>query len=96
MPQVWNSAPDKGEGMNQYFTRSQKMTIVQGIFSIVFIIDVLQLWLLIATMSSYLGGDSGVPFPAALFSLLCLALNVGLLKFLYSLDRSPLSVTREK
>lgn len=74
--------------MKKYFTRPQKMTIVQGIQSIVLIIDVLQLWLLTATMNSYLGGDAGVPIPAAVFSLICLAANLGLLKFLYGLDRS--------
>jgi hypothetical protein len=68
------------------------MTIVQGIQSIVFIIDILQLWLLTATMNSYLGGDVGVPVPAALFSLICFAFNLGLLKFLYGLDRSPRDV----
>lgn len=75
--------------MKKIFTRSQKMTVIQGILSIVLIIDILQLWLLTATMNSYLGGDRGVPVPAAIFSLLCLGLNVGLLKFLYGLDRTP-------
>ena len=75
--------------MKKYFTRPQKMTIVQGIQSIVLIIDVLQLWLLTATMNSYLGGDTGVPIPAAIFSAICLLLNLGLLRFLYGLDRSP-------
>ncbi len=78
--------------MKKYFTRAQKTTIVQGIQSIVLIIDVIQLWLLTATMNSYLGGDSGVPVPAAVFSLICLALNLGLLKFLYGLDRTPRDV----
>jgi hypothetical protein len=75
--------------MKRYFTRPQKATIVQGILSIVLVIDILQLWLLTATMNSYLGGDANVPIPAALFSLICFALNLGLLKFLYGLDRSP-------
>ena len=74
--------------MRKHFTRSQKMTIATGILSIVLVIDVLQLWLITATMNSYLGGDAGVPLPAALFSIVCLGLNVGLLKFLYDLDRA--------
>lgn len=73
--------------MKKYFTRSQRMVIVQGILCFVFVIDILQLWLITATMNSYLGGDSGVPVPALIVSLICLALNLGLLKFLYSLDR---------
>jgi hypothetical protein len=75
--------------MRKHFTRPQKATIINGILWLVLIIDILQLWLLTATMNSYLGGDAGVPVPAALFSLLCLALNVGLLRFLYALDRAP-------
>lgn len=75
--------------MRKHFTRPQKMTILNGILWLVLIIDILQLWLLTATMNSYLGGDEGVPVPAALFSLLCFLLNVGLLRFLYALDRAP-------
>jgi hypothetical protein len=75
--------------MRKHFTRSQKMVIVQGILCFVFIIDILQLWLITATMNSYLGGDAGVPVPAMIASLVCLALNIGLLKFLYRLDNAP-------
>jgi hypothetical protein len=63
------------------------MVIVQGILCFVLVIDIIQLWLITATMNSYLGGDSGVPLPALVVSLICFALNLGLLKFLYSLDR---------
>lgn len=73
--------------MRKYFTRSQRMVIVQGILCFVFVIDIIQLWLITATMNSYLGGDSGVPVPAFIVSLICLALNLGLLRFLYNLDR---------
>ena len=69
------------------------MVIMQGILCFVFVIDILQLWLLTATMNSYLGGDSGVPIPALLASAVCLALNLGLLKFLYALDRTPHGTT---
>ena len=82
--------------MKKYFTRPQKMTIVQGIFSIVLVIDVLQLWLLTATMNSYLGGDAGVPVPGAIFSLICFALNLGLLRFIYGLEPTPDSATEKR
>ena len=75
--------------MRKHFTRPQKMTILSGILWLVLVIDVLQLWLITATMNSYLGGDKGVPVPAAIFSLFCLVLNIGLLRFLYALDRAP-------
>lgn len=67
------------------FARSQRMPIVNGILIFVIVIVVLQLWLLTATMNAYLGGDLTTVVPAALVSLLCLALNVGLLWYLYRL-----------
>lgn len=75
--------------MKRNFTRAQKMVIVQGILCFVLVIDIIQLWLITATMNSYLGGDSGVPIPAFIASALCLLLNLGLLKFIYNLDRVP-------
>ncbi len=68
------------------FSRAQRMTIVNGILLIVVLIVVLQLWLLTATMNAFLGGDTAVAVPAALASLACLGLNVGLLGYLYRLD----------
>lgn len=69
-----------------HFTRSQRMTIVNGILTFVVLIVILQLWLLTATMNAYLGGDTSVLLPAALASLVCLGLNGGLLWYLYRLD----------
>jgi hypothetical protein len=54
----------------------------------VLMLAVLQLWLLTATMSAYLGGDDSVIWPAAGVSLGCLLLNLGLLRYLYSLERT--------
>lgn len=76
--------------MKKNFTRAQKMVIIQGILCFVFVIDILQLWLITASMNSYLGGDSGVPIPAFIASAICLAFNLGLLRFLYRLDRKVL------
>jgi hypothetical protein len=47
----------------------------------------LQLWLFTATANAALGGDSTILWPAALASLICLGLNVGLLRYLYALER---------
>ena len=69
------------------FTRSQRTTIVYGILCTVLVIAVLQLWLLTATMNAYLGGDTSVPWPAAIVSLGCFLLNFGLIRYLYGLDR---------
>ena len=63
------------------FARSQKLTIAAGILCLVLVLVVLQLWLLTATMESFLGGDQSIVVPAALASLGCFALNFGLLHF---------------
>jgi hypothetical protein len=73
--------------MKKPFTREQRMTIVYGILCIVLIIVMLQLWLLMATMNAYLGGDEAVIWPAALVSLICFLLNAGLLWYLYKMER---------
>ncbi len=73
--------------MRRRFTREQRITIVYGILSIVLIIVMLQLWLLMATMNAYLGGDHSVIWPAALASLVCFGLNAGLLRYLYKMER---------
>ena len=64
------------------FARSQRMTIVMGILVLVGVLVVLQLWLLTATMNAWLGGDSAVVWPALGASAGCLALNIGLLRYL--------------
>jgi hypothetical protein len=74
--------------LNRPFTRDQRTTIVNGMLAFVLMLVVLQLWLLTATMNAYLGGDASVIWPAAAASLLCLLLNVGLLRYLYHVDRT--------
>jgi hypothetical protein len=69
------------------FARDQRKTIVDGILSIVVILVMLQLWLLTATMNAYLGGDRSILFPAAVASTVCLLLNLGLLRYVYGLER---------
>lgn len=73
--------------MKPRFTREQRMTVVHGILCLVLILVVLQLWLLMATMNAFLGGDHAVVWPAALASLACLALNLGLLRYLYGIEQ---------
>jgi hypothetical protein len=68
------------------FTREQRAVIVAGTLGFVVLIVVLQLWLLTATMNAYLGGDREIVVPAALASLACLLLNVGLLLHLRELE----------
>ena len=70
------------------FSRAQRTPIVQGMLAFVLILVVLQLWLLTATMNAYLGGDAWVTWPAAGASLVCLLLNIGLLRYLYQIERT--------
>lgn len=73
--------------MKKRFSREQRLTVIYGILCVVLMIVMLQLWLLIATMNAYLGGDHSVIWPAALASLICLALNVGLLWYVFRMER---------
>ena len=74
--------------VNRPFTRAQRATIVNGMLAFVLMLVVLQLWLLTATMNAYLGGDESVIWPAAVASLACLLLNGGLLRYLYTIERT--------
>lgn len=73
--------------MKRSFTREQRTTVVYGILCFVAIMVILQLWLLTATMNAYLGGDEEVIWPAAGASAVCFLLNLGLLRYLYRMDR---------
>jgi hypothetical protein len=63
------------------------LVVVYGMTSFILVLVVCQLWLITATVNAYLGGDDSVVVPAAVASGLCLALNVGLLRYLVALDR---------
>jgi hypothetical protein len=73
--------------MRRAFSRQQKTTIVFGILSIVLMMVVLQLWLLTATMNAFLAGQERVILPAAIASIICFALNAGLLSYVYRMER---------
>ena len=73
--------------MKRVFSRKQKTTIVFGILSIVVMMVVLQLWLLTATMNAFLAGQERVITPAAIASIICFALNLGLLSYIYKMER---------
>jgi hypothetical protein len=74
--------------VRRHFTREQRTTVIHGILCLVLVLVVLQLWLLMATMNAYLGGDDAVIGPAALASLACLGLNVGLLHYIRRMERA--------
>ena len=53
----------------------------------VLLLVILQVWLLIATMNAWLGGDNAVVWPALFASTVCFLLNLGLLRYLYAMER---------
>jgi hypothetical protein len=70
------------------FSREQRITIIHGMLIFVLVVVVLQLWLLTATMNAWLGGDDSIVWPAAAASAACLALNVGLFRYLVRVERT--------
>lgn len=73
--------------MKPNITRRQKDTIFAGIFCIVALLVVMQLWLLTATMNAHMGGDDSVVWPGVIASLACLLINLSLLRRLVYLQR---------
>ena len=71
------------------FTRQQKTVIVAGITGFILLLVICQIWLVTAAVNAFLGGDDSIVWPAAIASLICLGLNLGLLQYLYRLDEPP-------
>jgi hypothetical protein len=67
-------------------TPDQRGILLDGILFLVSLLLMLQLWLLTGTMEAFLGGDLEIAWPAALASLACQALNLGLWRVLCALD----------
>ena len=80
-------SPQRPASLRRPFTREQRSTIIYGMLAFVLILVILQLCLLTATMNAWLGGDDTIIWPAAIASLFCLLLNLGLLRYLYRMER---------
>ncbi|MCA9903314.1 MAG: hypothetical protein KDJ47_01295 [Hyphomicrobiaceae bacterium] len=70
------------------YTRQQRLVIVYGMMSFILVLLICQIWLITATVHAFLGGDDSVVWPAAIASFFCLALSIGLLRYLYRLERA--------
>lgn len=75
--------PEKARPLSQ----QERSTIIYGMLCVVLVLVILQLWLLTATMNAFLGGDNTIVWPAAVASLFCFGLNLGLLRYLYRLEQ---------
>lgn len=69
------------------FTGHQRSAMIYGMISFILILVVCQLWLVTATVNAFLGGDDTVVWPAGVASAICLGLNIGLLRYLYQIER---------
>lgn len=65
----------------------QRAPILYGVLCFVLLMVIVQLWLLTATMHAYLDGDPSLIIPGGIASVVCLLLNLGLLRYLYKLER---------
>jgi len=67
--------------------RSQGTTLFAAILALVASAVVVQLWLLTVSMEALLGGHYNTLIPAAAGSTLLLAVNAGLLRYVFRFDR---------
>ena len=68
------------------FSRAQQAAMTYGMISFILTLVVCQLWLVTATVNAFLGGDDSIVWPAGIASAVCLALNLGLLRYLYTIE----------
>ncbi len=67
--------------------RSQGITLFTSILILITCTVVIQLWLLTVSMEALLSHDTGLLFPAAAGSTVLLAINAGLLMYVFRFDR---------
>ena len=53
-------SPQRPASLRRPFTREQRSTIIYGMLAFVLILVILQLWLLTATLNTWLGGDDTI------------------------------------
>jgi hypothetical protein len=66
--------------------RHQRTGIINGMMGFALVLILCQLWLITATVNAYLGNDTSILWPAAITSILCMLLNLGLLRYLYAME----------
>ena len=64
-----------------------RLGVVDGAIALIAIIVIVQMWLLTATLESWLAGHRSVALPAAIVSALLLAATGGLLAFVIRSER---------
>jgi len=79
--------PGPKRGRGRPIPIQQRTTILYGVLCFVLLLVIVQLWLLSATMHAYLDGDASLIIPGGIASAVCLLLNLGLLRYLYRMER---------
>lgn len=69
--------------------RGRGLTAVEAVMFLVIVLLMVQMWLLTATLESYLAGHRGAALPGALISGVLFASCLALYRFVRRLDRAP-------
>jgi len=69
--------------------REHRRTVIDAAMIFVVILLVVQMWLLTATLESYLAGHTDVALPGMLVSAVLFAGCLGLYRFVRTADRTP-------
>lgn len=60
---------------------------IDGALALIGVLLVVQMWLLTATLESYLAGHSGAAVPGAIVSVMLFAGSIALYRFVVNVDR---------
>ncbi len=67
--------------------KSRGLNAITGAMSLIVVLLIVQIWLLTATLDSYLAGRHGAAVPAAIISAVIFACCLGLYLFVERIDR---------
>jgi hypothetical protein len=67
----------------------QRFAVFSGLVLFNFVLIILQLWLFVSTLENLIDGRTQMAIPAAIASMVCLAVNVWMLIGLQRLDHDP-------
>lgn len=73
----------------RYYRRRQQSPIFVGLLLFELVLVLIQLWLFVSALEGILAGETGMVLPAALVSLVCLAVNTWMLVGVNKSDRNP-------
>ena len=81
----------KGERMKATINRlrERRLTVIDAAMIFVIILLITQMWLLTATLESYLAGHTDVALPGMLVSAVLFAVCFALYRFVRTADRMP-------